>query len=257
MDINESIIAFYTLLRKEMIRIMRIWTQTLIPPVITTTLYFIIFGQLLGSQLRHVWGFSYIQFIVPGLVISNMLANAYSNAVSSFYGARFQRSIEEILVTPMPNWMILLGYIVPSVMRSVITATIVLIISLFFTHLPVYSFGLALLVSIIASVFFAVIGFINGMFAKSFDDVSWIPTFILTPLSYLGGIFYTLEMLPPLWQKISLLNPLMYIIDCFRFAILGVGNININLSLSALLIATATAFIAALYFLHKGLGIRN
>jgi ABC-2 type transport system permease protein len=257
MDINESLIAFYTLLRKEMVRIMRIWTQTLIPPVITTTLYFIIFGQLLGSQLKHIWGFSYIQFIVPGLVISNMLTNAYSNAVSSFYGARFQRSIEEILVTPMPNWMILLGYVVPSVIRSVITATIVLVISLLFTHLPVYSFGLALVVSVIASAFFAVIGFINGMFAKSFDDVSWIPTFILTPLSYLGGIFYTLEMLPPLWQKISLLNPLMYIIDCFRYAILGAGNIDIYLSLSALLIATITAFVAALYFLHQGLGIRN
>ncbi len=257
MQWREILITFYTLFYKEMVRIIRIWAQTLVPPVITTTLYFIIFGKLLGAQISDIHGFTYMQYIVPGLVISNMIANAYMNTVSSFYAARFQRSIEEMLVSPMPNYILLLGYVLSSIMRSLMTGALVLVIALFFTDLHIHSWFLVFLVGILASAIFAVVGFINGMYAKGFDDISWVPTFIITPLSYLGGVFYALEMLPPFWQKVSLLNPLMYIIDSFRFAALGASSIDAQISIIALITITVALFTTALYLLHKGAGIRQ
>lgn len=248
--------AFYTLLHKEMVRIMRIWAQTLVPPIITTTLYFIVFGQLLGVQIQHIHGFTYMQYIVPGLVISNMIANAYMNAVSSFYAARFQRSIEEILVSPMPNYVLLLGYVLSSVMRSLMTGALVMLVALFFTDLHIHNWFLVLVIGLLASAIFATMGFINGMYAKGFDDISWVPTFIITPLSYLGGVFYALEMLPLFWQQVSLFNPLMYIIDGFRFAALGVSSVDISLSLIALTATSILLFLIALRLLNKGVGIR-
>lgn len=257
MPIKLQLIAFYTLIRKEVTRFMRIWVQTILPPAITMTLYFIIFGALIGSQIHPIQGFTYMQYIVPGLVMMSVVTNAYTNVVSSFYGARFSRAIEELIVSPMPEYLMLLGYVVGGVMRALIVSIVVILISLFFTHLYIHNFMVMLTVIILSATLFSLAGFTNGLFAKKFDDIAIVPTFVLTPLTYLGGVFYSLAVLPPFWQKVSLLNPILYMVNAFRYGILGITDIKLHWAMIIIILFTLTLFFINLILLRKGVGIRT
>lgn len=256
MNVAQTWIAFKALTRKEVVRCLRIWPQTLLPPAITMTLYFLIFGKLIGSQLRSIEGFTYMQYIVPGLVMMSVITNSYTNAVSSFFGAKFQRSIEELLVSPTPNYIILLGYISGTLIRALLTAIIVMTISLFFTHLSVQHPFLMMFVIFITAVFFGTAGMINGIFARTFDDISWVTTFLLTPLTYLGGVFFTIEMLSGFWQKIAYMDPILYLVDLFRYSLLGLQDTNIFLALFILCAMTMVIFSLALWLLKNSTRLR-
>ncbi len=250
-------IAFITIVIHEVQRVFRIWSQTLLPPAITSILYFVIFGQVIGSRIGDMEGFRYIQYIAPGLIMMNIITASYSSAVSSFYAAKFQRSIEELLVAPMPNTVILLGYMSGGILRGVLVGIIVSVIALFFTHLHVHSFFSIALVVLLSSSIFSLAGIINAIYAKSFDDIALIPTFILTPLTYLGGVFYSIKLLPQTWQYISLANPIIYIVDNFRYGFLGIADSHIALAyvlMAALLLAL---FFLAFYLLRRGVGLRE
>ncbi len=257
MNPQQYFIAFSTIIRKEISRFTRIWAQTLLPPAITMTLYFVIFGNLIGSRIGEMGGFTYMQFIVPGLIMMSVITNSYSNVVSSFYGARFQRSIEELLVSPTPNWLILSGFVLGGVARGLTVGLIVTVLSLFFTDLQLHNLGITILVVFMTSVLFAIGGFINAMFARSFDDISIVPTFILTPLTYLGGVFYSISLLPEFWQGVSMLNPILYMVNTFRYGILGVSDIDVVYALSAVAVFIIALFSLALNLLNKGKGIRS
>ncbi len=257
MNPQQYFIAFSTIIRKEINRFTRIWAQTLLPPAITMTLYFVIFGNLIGSRIGEMGGFSYMQFIVPGLIMMSVITNSYSNVVSSFYGARFQRSIEELLVSPTPNWLILSGFVLGGVARGLTVGLIVTVLSLFFTDLQLHNLWITILVVFMTSVLFAIGGFFNAMFARSFDDISIVPTFILTPLTYLGGVFYSISLLPDFWQGVSMLNPILYMVNTFRYGILGVSDIDVVYALSAVAVFIVALFSLALNLLNKGKGIRS
>jgi len=254
---KELSIALYTIVRREVRRFTRIWPQTLLPPAITMTLYFIIFGNLIGSRIGQMGGFSYMEFIVPGLIMMSVITNSYSNVVSSFYSAKFQRNVEEMLVSPMPNWIILTGYIIGGMARGIIVGFIVTLLSLFFSDLQLYSLTTIIVVTLLTSILFATGGFINAMLANSFDDVSIVPTFILTPLTYLGGVFYSISLLPEFWQGVSQLNPILYMVSTFRYGILGSSDINIYTSLAVIVFFTVSLFAIALRMLNAGKGIRT
>jgi ABC-2 type transport system permease protein len=257
MTFQQQMIAFSTLTRKEITRFIRIWSQTLLPPVITTTLYLLIFGHFIGGYIGKIGGSSYIAYLVPGLIMMAIINSAYANVVSSFFGARFQRFIEELLISPMPNALILLGYVTGGVLRGMLVGLLVTIVSLFFTNLPIQHFGLMLIVVLLSATLFSVAGFINAIYAKKFDDIGIVPTFILTPLTYLGGVFYSVSFLPPFWHTISLFNPVLYMINAFRFTMIGVSDISFSFALSMLIIVTAALFGWALWLLNKGVGIRG
>lgn len=257
MNNHELWIAFQTIVIKEIRRFMRIWVQTLLPPMITMALYFVIFGKLIGSRIGSMGGFDYIQFVVPGLIMMSVITNSYSNVVSSFFGSKFQHSIEELLVSPVPNWIILTGYITGGVARGLCTGLIVTLLSLFFTHLHLEHIGITLLVVLLTSTLFSLAGFINAVHAKSFDDISIIPTFVLTPLTYLGGVFYSIHLLPPLWQYVSQVNPILYMVNAFRFGILGISDVNIGFSLGMILFFIVSATGYAMHLLNTGKGMRN
>jgi ABC-2 type transport system permease protein len=257
MNIRTQYIALQTILLKETLRFLRIWIQTILPPAITTALYFIIFGKLIGAQLGPVDGLSYTQYIAPGLIMMAVITNAYSNVVSSFFSAKFQRHIEEMLVSPLPNAIIVLGFVGGGVARGLAVGIVVTAISLFFADLHWQHPLLILAVIVLTSVLFALAGLINGIFAKSFDDISIIPTFVLTPLIYLGGIFYSIKMLPPFWQDVSLLNPILYMINAFRYGILGVSDIDVRVAFAIILLFIVALFGYSLWLLRRGTGIRT
>lgn len=257
MSFNEKWIAFLTIVRKEVRRFMRIWMQTLLPPAITMTLYFVIFGTLIGSRIGDMGGFSYIQFVVPGLVMMSVVTNSYANVVSSFYGAKFQRFIEEILVSPMSNSIVLWGYIVGGVARGLLVGLIVTLLSLFFTELHIHNLWVMIAIVTLTSVFFSMAGFINAVFANSFDDVSIVPVFVLTPLTYLGGVFYSMDMLSPFWQGVSQLNPMLYIVNAFRYGILGVSDVNVGWAFAMILCFTAAAYAYCMYLLANSKRLRQ
>jgi ABC-2 type transport system permease protein len=257
MNIRTQYIALQTILLKETLRFLRIWIQTLLPPAITTALYFIIFGKLIGAQLGPVDGLSYTQYIAPGLIMMAVITNAYSNVVSSFFSAKFQRHIEEMLVSPLPNAIIVLGFVGGGVARGLAVGLTVIAVSLFFAELHWQHPLVTLAVMVLTSVLFALAGLINGIFAKSFDDISIIPTFVLTPLIYLGGIFYSIKMLPPFWQDVSLLNPILYMINAFRFGILGVSDIDVHPAFAIILLFIVALFGCSLWLLRRGTGIRT
>ncbi len=256
-NIRTQYVALQTILLKETLRFLRIWIQTLLPPAMTTALYFIIFGKLIGAQLGPVDGLSYTQYIAPGLIMMAVITNAYSNVVSSFFSAKFQRHIEEMLVSPLPNAIIVLGFVGGGVARGLAVGIVVVAVSLFFADLHWQHPLVTLAVIVLTSVLFALAGLINGIFAKSFDDISIIPTFVLTPLIYLGGIFYSIKMLPPFWQDVSLLNPILYMINAFRFGILGVSDIDVHLAFAIILLFIVVLFGYSLWLLHRGTGIRT
>ncbi|MFT5709250.1 MAG: ABC-2 type transport system permease protein [Oceanospirillaceae bacterium] len=257
MSNQELLIALLTIVRREIRRFTRIWAQTLLPPAITMSLYFVIFGTLIGSRIGEMGGFSYMEFIVPGLIMMSVITNSYSNVVSSFYSAKFQGSVEEMLVSPMPNWVILVGYILGGMARGLMVGFIVTVLSLFFTDLQIHNLAIIMIVTLLTSILFATGGFINAMLANSFDDVSIVPTFILTPLTYLGGVFYSISLLPEFWQGVSQLNPILYMVSTFRYGILGASDINIYLSLGVIIVFVVSLFCIALSMLNKGKGIRT
>lgn len=250
-------VALYTIVTKEVRRFTRIWVQTLVPPAITMALYFVIFGNLVGSRIGEMGGYDYMQFIVPGLIMMAIITNSYANVVSSFYGAKFQRSIEEMLVAPVPHATILLGYVFGGVARGLLVALIVTALSLFFTQLSVHNLFVMTYSVLVTAVLFSLGGFINAVFAKSFDDISLVPTFVLTPLTYLGGVFYSIDLLSPFWQGVSLFNPIVYMVNAFRYGILGHSDVNVWLSLGLITGLTAIAYAYAWHLLKRGTGMRE
>ncbi len=257
MSMHYQWVAFQTIVVKEVRRFVRIWPQTLLPPAITMTLYFVIFGNLIGSRIGDMGGFDYMQFIVPGLVMMSVIQNSYGNVVSSFYSTKFQRSIEEMLVSPMSSTTILLGYVAGGVARGICVGLIVTLLSLFFTELQVQHVFVTILVVVLTAVLFSIGGFINAMFANKFDDVAIIPTFVLTPLTYLGGVFYSIDLLPEFWRTVSLFNPVVYMVNTFRYGLLGVSDVDVPGSLAAIILFTAALFAVALWMLNRGVGIRQ
>ena len=257
MTFTENLAAFKTLLTKEVLRFARIWIQTILPAMITTALYFVIFGNLIGSKIGDMAGFRYVDYIVPGLILMSVITNSYANTVSSFYSAKFQRNIEEMLVSPMSNTVILLGFIGGGVVRGMSVGLGVAIVALLFTRFQLHSVWVAVSIALLTAVLFSIGGILNAIYAKSFDDISIVPTFVLTPLTYLGGIFYTIHMLPAFWQKVSLFNPILYMINAFRYGILGVSDINVLYSYLIILAFIAGLFGFGLYLLNKGYGIRS
>ncbi|MFZ5723885.1 MAG: ABC transporter permease [Pseudomonadota bacterium] len=257
MSARELWIAFATIVIKEVRRFMRIWVQTLLPPAITMALYFVIFGSLIGSRIGTMGGHDYMQFIVPGLVMMAVITNAYSNVVSSFFSIKFQHSIEELLVSPVPNWVILWGFVIGGVLRGVLVGAIVTLLSLLFTHLSLHHFGVMLLVVLLTAIVFALGGFINAIYATKFDDVAIVPTFVLTPLTYFGGVFYSISLLSPFWQNVSLANPIVYMVNAYRYGILGVSDVPVALSIGLLAVLAAGLYAWAMWLLGRGTGIRK
>ncbi|QUM83577.1 ABC transporter permease [Moritella sp. 28] len=251
------LIAFNSILNKEITRFTRIWVQTLVPPAITMSLYFVIFGNLIGSRVGQMEGFSYMAFIVPGLIMMSVITNSYSNVASSFYSAKFQGNIEELLVSPVPTYIIIAGYVGGGVTRGLLVGFIVTCVSLFFVPLQIHSILVIVSTLLLTAILFSLAGLLNAIFAKSFDDISIIPTFVLTPLTYLGGVFYSTSLLPPVWETISHANPIIYMVSAFRNGFLGIENIPLFYSFTVIL-----GFIAVLYALvyrliSKGVGLRS
>ncbi|MBS9405232.1 ABC transporter permease [Halomonas sp. TRM85114] len=257
MNPMQTAIALWTLVHKEIKRFTRIWPQTLLPPSITMTMYFIIFGNLIGSRIGQMDGYSYMDFIVPGLIMMAVITNSYSNVASSFFSNKFQRSIEEMMVSPMPNWVILAGFVLGGMARGLGVGVIVTVVSLFFTRIEVAHPLLTVFVVVLTAALFAIGGFINALLGKKFDDISIVPTFILTPLTYLGGVFYSISLLPSFWQGVSMLNPILYMVNVFRYGFLGVSDIPVGWALTAVLAFIVVLFGLALWMLERGKGIRS
>ena len=256
MNFSQQWVAFKTIMIREYLRFIRIWIQTIIPPAITMALYFIIFGQLIGSQIGDIDGFRYMDYIVPGLILMAVITNSYANVVSSFFSAKFHKSIEEMIISPMPNHIILAGYISGGVARGVAVGITVTFVSMFFSDFRIHSIGITLSVFVLTSVLFSIAGLINAAYARRFDDITIIPTFVLTPLTYLGGIFYSIKMLPEFWQTVSLGNPILYMINAFRYGLLGVSDIDITTAFVIILGFIAVLFAFALNLLNRGIGIK-
>lgn len=250
-------IAFNTILLKEIRRFMRIWQQTLLPPAITMTLYFIIFGNLIGSRIGEMSGLDYMSFIVPGLIMMSVINNAYSNVSSSFFSNKFQRSVEELLVAPVPNIVILAGFVFGGVVRGIMVGLIVTIVALFFTDIQVFNFWVLCSTVILSSILFSLGGFINALYANTFDDISIVPTFVLTPLSYLGGVFYSIELLPEQWRFLSEFNPILYMVNGFRHGMLGVSDVSLYACYGILISLTVVLAAVSIHLLNKGKGIRH
>jgi len=257
MLIRISFIAYKTIVVKEVLRFMRIWVQTIVPPAVTTALYFIIFGELIGAQLGNIQGHSYMDYIVPGIILMSVLTHAYSNVVSSFYSTKFHHNIEELLIAPVPNAVILFGYVTGGIIRGLIVGVVVTLVAMCFTDINIHDYGVAISVAILTAALFALAGFINAVFAKSFDDISIIPAFVLTPLTYLGGIFYSMEMLPSFWQSVSLINPILYMVNTFRYGLLGITDIRLGIAYTLILFFIGLLSIFALWLLKKGVGIKQ
>lgn len=257
MNPREQWIAFMTILRKEVKRYTRIWTQTLLPSAITMSLYFVIFGSLIGSRIGEMGGFTYMEFVVPGLIMMAIVTNSYSNVVSSFFGSKFNSSVEELLVSPTPNYVILMGYVVGGVSRGLLVACIVTIVSMFFTSLHIHSYLVVVSVVLMTSTLFALAGFINAVYANSFDDISIVPTFVLTPLIYLGGVFYSMDLLPDFWAGVSKLNPLVYVVNAFRYGVLGVSDVSLWFSFGMIAGFTVIAFSYSMHLLNSGKRLRQ
>ena len=257
MNATEQFRAFMTITRKEIRRYLRIWTQTLLPSAITMSLYFVIFGSLIGSRIGDMGGFTYMEFVVPGLIMMAIVTNSYSNVVSSFFGSKFNHSVEELLVSPTPNYVILMGYVVGGVSRGLLVALVVTLVSLFFTRLHIHSYFVVLVIVLMTSTLFALAGFINAVYANSFDDISIIPTFVLTPLIYLGGVFYSMDLLPDFWAAVSKLNPLVYVVNAFRYGVLGVSDVNLGFAFGMIALFTVIAFAYSMHLLNTGKRLRQ
>lgn len=257
MTLREQYIAFKAIVIKEVLRFSRIWVQTIVPPVITMSLYFVIFGNLIGSQIGDMDGYPYIDYIVPGLIMMAVITNSYANVVSSFYGCKFHRHIEEMLVSPLPYYLIILGFVCGGIARGMAVGLAVSVVSMLFTTLELHNLAVIASTVVLTSALFALAGLINGVFARSFDDISIVPTFVLTPLTYLGGVFYSIHMLPEFWQRVSHINPILYMVNTFRYGFLGVSDIDIGLSYAIITAFIVALYSLALYLLKTGYGIRK
>nr|WP_247687389.1 ABC transporter permease [Pseudoalteromonas luteoviolacea] len=257
MSILKYRVALKSIWIKECIRFLRIWVQTLVPPAITMTLYFIIFGSLIGSRIGEMGGFGYMEFIVPGLIMMSVITNSYSNVASSFYSTKFQKSIEELLVAPVPNYVIVLGYMGGGMARGILVGLIVSIVSLFFVDIQIHNIAVIIATVVLTSAVFSLGGLINAVYANSFDDISIIPTFVLTPLTYLGGVFYSIQLLPEFWQGVSQINPIIYMVNAFRFGFLGVSDVNIYVAFGVLIGFISVLFTIALTLIKRGVGLRH
>jgi ABC-2 type transport system permease protein len=250
-------IGFKTMIIREFGRIVRIWGQTIVPPAVTATLYFIIFGSLIGKRVGQVGGYDYMQFIAPGLIMMTVIQNSYGNVVSSFFGAKFGKHIEEMLVSPMPNWLIVMGYTMGGMLRGALVGAVVTIVSLFFTHLALLHVFAIFSAVLLTSFVFALGGFINALFAKNFDHISWFPTFVLTPLTYLGGVFYSVTMLPNWARAASNINPILYMVSAFRYGFLGTSDVDLRLAYGIMVAAAILMFSLSVALLNRGTGIRD
>lgn len=257
MAIRQQLIALYTLVRRELVRMFRIASQVFIPPVITTTLYFLIFGSLIGARIGTIQGVSYPMFIAPGLIMMSVIVNAYGNVSSSLFSVRFQKSIEEMLISPMHIGLLLLGYVLGGVIRGLIVAILVFLIASFFLTIELNHLPMTLLVVLLVAAIFSLAGFTNAMLARNFDDIMLIPTFILTPLTYLGGVFYSIDMLPPFWQKISYLNPVLYMVNALRHAMIGQEEVSMSLAMGIICFMLVSLTVINLILLKKGVGLRE
>ncbi|VEF15441.1 ABC transporter permease [Stutzerimonas stutzeri] len=256
-ELRPNLVALQTIVQREIRRYTRIWPQTLLPPAITMVLYFVIFGSLIGARIGDMDGFSYMDYIVPGLIMMSVITNSYSNVVSSFFSTKFQRSIEELLVSPVSPHVIVIGFALGGITRGLAVAVIVTLLSMFFTSLQVHHLGVTVLVITLTASIFALGGFINAVFARNFDDISIIPTFVLTPLTYLGGVFYSINLLSPFWQTLSLANPVLHMVNAFRYGILGVSDIRIGVAISFMLVAVAVLYLVSVHLLKGGRGMRQ
>lgn len=254
---SRQLVALRTLVEKEIRRFMRIWGQTILPSAVTVALYFLIMGKFIGSRIGEVDGYSYIEFIAPGLIMLGIISNSYANSVSSFYSSKLHRHIEEMLVSSMPNYIIVLGFMLGGVARGLVVGAAVTLTAMFFTQLQVHSITLVIVTAVLTAALFSTAGLINGIFANSFDDTSIVPTFVLTPLTYLGGIFFSIDMLPDFWQGISQANPILYMVNGFRLGILGVSDIDLAVALTVMIGLLVVLSLLALYLLTKGVGIRS
>ncbi len=257
MNARAQFIALETLVIKEIRRFMRIWVQTLLPPAITVSLYFVIFGELIGERIGKMDNINYMEYIVPGLIMMSVITNSYSNVVSSFFSTKFQRSVEEMLISPMPNYVILTGFVIGGVARGLCVGLIVTILALFFADLSLYNFWVTLSIVFLTAIIFSLGGFINAVYARSFDDISIVPTFVLTPLTYLGGVFYSISLLPPFWYQISLLNPIVYMVNGFRYGFLGVSDVNLWITYLMSLVFVVLLTFWAMRLLNRGIGIKQ
>ena len=256
MNFSQQMIALKTIVVKEYLRFIRIWIQTILPPAITIGLYFIIFGEIIGSQIGDIDGYRYMDYIVPGLILMAVITNAYANVVSSFFSAKFHHSVEEMLVSPLPNYIILLGFVSGGLARGIIVGIVATIVSLYFSDLHIHSYPVTFAVFILTSILFALAGFINAAYAKSFDDITIIPTFVLTPLIYLGGVFYSIKMLPEIWQTISLVNPILYMVNAFHYGILGISDIDVTTAFIIIIAFIVVLFYFSLRLLRIGVGLK-
>jgi ABC-2 type transport system permease protein len=256
MKLSQQMTALRTIATKEYLRFIRIWIQTILPPAITIALYFIIFGEIIGSQIDDINGFRYMDYIVPGLILMAVITNSYANVVSSFFSSKFHHSIEEMLVSPLPNNIILLGFVSGGVARGIIVGIVATAVSMFFSELNVHSYLVTFSIFILTSILFALAGFINAAYARSFDDITIIPTFVLTPLIYLGGVFYSIKMLPDIWQTISLANPILYMVNAFHYGILGVSDIDVSTAFIIIIGFIVVLYYFALRLLRLGIGLK-
>jgi ABC-2 type transport system permease protein len=255
---NTNLIAFTTITRREVIRILRIWMQTLLPSAITMTLYFVIFGRMVGSRIGDIVpGIGYIDYIVPGLIMMAVITNSYGNISSSFFGAKFGRHVEEMLVSPMPSWVILAGYVSGAMLRGLMVAAIVLLISLFFTRIHLYHPWITLITVLLTSAVFSLAGFVNAVYAKKFDDIALVPTFVLAPLTYLGGVFYSVNQLGTPWREISHANPILYMVNAFRYGLLGITDVSLGVAFSVMVGFAVALTALGLYLLDRGIGLRS
>ena len=257
MNLALNLVAVKTIIRKEMSRVLRIWVQTIVPPAIMMTLYFIIFGNLIGRRIGVMDGYDYMQYIAPGLIMMSVITNSYGNVVSSFFGAKFGKHVEEMLVSPMSYATIIIGHVAGGVLRGLLVGMLVTVIALFFTKLQIAHPLITISVVLLSSIVFSLAGFINAVFAKKFDDISIVPTFVLTPLTYLGGVFYSISMLPEFWQNVSKLNPILYMVNAFRYGILGTSDIAIGQAYLILLVFVVLLFSGCMYLMRRGIGIRE
>ena len=257
MNIALNITAIRTLVRKEVVRVLRIWVQTIVPPTITMTLYFIIFGNLIGSRIGSMDGYNYMQYVAPGLIMMSVITNSYGNVVSSFFGAKFGGHVQEMIVSPMSNAAIVIGHVAGGVIRGLLVGLLVTAIALFFTKLEVQHPLVTISMVFLSSIVFALAGFVNAVFAKKFDDISIVPTFVLTPLTYLGGVFYSISLLPDFWRSMSLANPILYMVNAFRYGILGASDISIGYAYLIVVGFVVVLFSVCMTLLNRGIGIRE
>lgn len=254
---SPTLIGFATMVRKDTLRMIRIWSQTLLPPVITMTLYFLIFGAFIGSQVASIKGVSYMQFIVPGLIMMSIITSAYTNTVFTFYFSKWMHIIDEILVSPMPSWAIIAGFLSGGIVRAALTGLLVTLVSLFFTDLGLAHLGVLFAAAFFTALVFAFAGIINAVYAKSMDGISIVPNFVLTPLTYLGGVFYSIDLLPPLFRDLSLLNPILYMVNAFRYGFLGITDIPLTHCFAVIIGATLVMFLWSLWLFRRGIGVKR